>query len=65
MVRSGKRALADVALEGFVSRVLPEVARELVRPRETPRATLPVADVRLLAWRRIGDQNLLLRIRLT
>ena len=49
VIGSREGALTDVALEGFVSRVLPEVAREFVRPRETPRATLPVADVRLLA----------------
>lgn len=42
-------ALAQVALEGLLARVLAEVARQLVGPRELPRAALPRALVRLLA----------------
>lgn len=47
VVRAGEGALAQVALEGPVSGVLPEVARELVGAGELPAAALPVAVVRL------------------
>ena len=49
MVGSREGSLADVAFEGFVSSVLPEVSRQLVRSSESPSAAFPVAHVRLLA----------------
>lgn len=49
VVGAREGALAQLALEGLLSRVLAEVARQLVGPRELPRAALPRARVRLLA----------------
>ena len=40
--------MAEVTLEGFVPRVLPEVPSQLVRPTELPATVLPPADVGLL-----------------
>lgn len=51
VVRSGKGARADSALEGFGARVLPEMARQLVRTSEAPVAAVPRAPVWLLTWR--------------
>lgn len=48
--------LAQVALEGLLARVLPEVARQLVRPGELPRAALPRALVRFFAWNRMDER---------
>lgn len=49
VVGAREGALAFVALEWLLARVLPEVARQLVRPSELPRAARPRARVRLLA----------------
>lgn len=48
VVRSGEGPVAHLALEGPVSRVLPVVTGELVRPGKLPAAILPRALVRLL-----------------
>ncbi len=48
VVGTGKGARADGALEGFGARVLPVMARQLVRTSETPVAAVPRAPVRLL-----------------
>lgn len=48
VVRSGKGARADGALEGLGARVLPVMARQLIRTGETPVAAVPRAPVRLL-----------------
>ena len=45
VVRPGESLVAEVTLEGFVPRVLPEVPSQLVRPTELPAAVLPPADV--------------------
>ena len=49
VVRAGELPLADVALEGPDSCVLPAVPPELVGPREPLATPLMVADVRLLS----------------
>lgn len=51
VVRSGKGARADGALEGLGARVLPVVARQLIWTGETPVAAVPRASVRLLTCR--------------
>lgn len=48
VVRSGEGARADGALEGFGARVLPVMARQLVRTSKTPVAAVPRAPVGLL-----------------
>ena len=45
VVAPGESLVAEVTLEGFVPRVLPEVPSQLVRPTELPAAVLPPADV--------------------
>ena len=54
MVAPGESLEAEVTLEGFVSRVFPEVPGQFVRPGELPPAVLPAAHVRLLP--RVGPQ---------
>ena len=49
VVRPGEAAVALAALEGLDARVLPQVPRQLVRPREPPLAAVPRAPVWLLA----------------
>ena len=49
VVGAREAAAADGALEGLGPRVLPEVARQLVRAGEAPVTTLPRALVRLLS----------------
>lgn len=51
VVGAREGAVAKVALERPVARVLAVVAREFVRARELPAAAVPVAVVGLLAWR--------------
>lgn len=48
VVGPGEAAVALAALEGLDARVLPQVPRQLVRPREPPLAAVPGAPVRLL-----------------
>ena len=48
VVRPGEAAVALAALEGLDAGVLPQVPRQLVRPREPPLAAVPGAPVRLL-----------------
>ena len=48
VVRPGEAAVALSTLEGLDAGVLPEVARQLVGPREPPLAAVPGAPVRLL-----------------
>lgn len=48
MVRPGEAAIALRAAERLDARVFAEMSREFVRPRESPRAALPGAVVRLL-----------------
>lgn len=48
VVRSGERPLAEVASERLLTRVLAEVARQLVRPSKLPHAPFPCAMVRFL-----------------
>ena len=43
VVRPGESLVAEVTLEGFIPRVLPEVPSQLVRPTELPAAVLPPA----------------------
>lgn len=52
VVRSGEGARAHGALEGLSPRVLPVVARQLVRTGEAPVTVFPRAPVGLLTWRR-------------
>lgn len=51
VVGAREGAVAEVALERPVARVLAVVAREFVRARELPAAAVPVAVVGLLACR--------------
>ena len=48
VITAGELALAQVALEGLGSGVLPVVTRQLVGPGKLPPATLPSAHVGLL-----------------
>lgn len=48
VIRPGEGALAQVALEGTVSGVFTEVARQLIGPGKLPATTLPAAVVWLL-----------------
>lgn len=49
VVGAGETSAADGALEGLGPRVLPEVARQLVRAGKAPVAALPRTLVRLLS----------------
>lgn len=59
VVRPGEGARAHGALEGLGARVLPVVARQLVRTCEAPVAALPRAPVGLLTWRRAEQSRAL------
>lgn len=52
VVGPGEGPVAQVALEGPVTRVLAVVAGKLVRARELPAAAVPVAMIRLLTYGR-------------
>lgn len=49
VIRAREAAAAHRAVEGFSTRVLPEVTCQLIRAGETPIAALPRALVRLLS----------------
>ena len=50
VVASGELAVAALALEGSVARVLAVVSRQFVGAGEAPAAAFPPALVRLLTW---------------
>lgn len=56
VVGAREGAVAEVALERPVARVLAVVAREFVRARELPAAAVPVAVVGLLACRERAER---------
>ena len=47
VVAAGEAAFADLALERFGARVLPDVTGEFIRASESPQAVLVSARVRL------------------
>lgn len=57
VIRPGEGALAQVALEGPVSRVFAEVTGQLVGPGELPPAAFPAAVVRLLTCEDRGKRH--------
>lgn len=57
VIGPGESALAQVALEGSVARVLPEMTRELVGAGELPAAALPAAVVGLLTCGRHKERE--------
>ncbi len=50
MIGAREAAAAHGALEGFGSRVFPEVTSQLIGTSKPPIAALPQAPIRLLTW---------------